>query len=425
MKIKKLFELDNIIPIVLYSVGLFGIHIALLLPALLHIPSRSVTIPFRAVILSISILVIFISIMRGVPGYRGKLWIAFSVFWGFYGLGILMEPWNLLMQTRMDYALFAYGVCAIPTCSFLVSTTRRDLHLGMRSFYLFAFLAGVLTITLYRGANLDGIGRAASGDFIGSFIALSPLTISYSGSALGVLGAYFLFVRESLSSLIYRCLIGTLFMVMGAYLIVLGASRGPVFAISIPILTLLVCRVKKSVHIFRLLVACFVLSSFAAMLFYFAETMGSSFSYRLNSLLYLKESYMSGGSGVGRIDIYRLAFQQFLENPIFGNGLYVRTTYGYPHNFILEAFLTTGVFGGTAFCVYFFTCVWRAIKIMRHFPAYSWASLFFLHYAVYCQLSSTIINNHYFWYSSAIVIAVDAFTSKERMFKGGPPKSGD
>jgi len=149
-------------------------------------------------------------------------------------------------------------------------------------------------------------------------------------------------------------------------------------------------------------------------LLFFADMMGSALVMRLKSLMNMQETYMYSNMGLGRIFIYQATIEQFFGNPILGNGLYCRAVASYPHNFILEAYMTTGVFGGTAFMIYFSTCVSRAIKIIRYFPNYSWVSLLFLHYAVYCQFSSGIITNHYFWYSSAMVIAVYEFATKER-----------
>ena len=65
---------------------------------------------------------------------------------------------------------------------------------------------------------------------------------------------------------------------------------------------------------------------------------------------------------------------------------------------------------------YFCTCCFLAIKIIRCLFGLQLVSWFCLHYAVYVQFSSGIITNHYFWYSSAMVIAVYEFATNERNF---------
>ena len=414
MNVSKIFTIKNLTTAVLYGVGLFGMHVALLIAVILYIPSRSTTMPFRAGVLIISIWAIFLAVSKGFAFYRGKLWIAFAVFWAFYGLKIFMEPMLLLQQSRMNYALYAFGICAIPTCGYLVSTTRSNLRAGMIWMYAVAFLAGAMSIALYGNASIHGAGRAKGGEFIGDFVALSPLLISYTGSALVVLGTYWALVRESLPSVIIRYVIAGAFVAIGTYLMALGASRGPVIAAFIPCALFMLCRVRKPSDVIMLIVSSVMLAGVGFVLLFFADQMGSQLVMRLKLLLYVQETYMQGGVGIGRLSIYPLAIQQFLENPILGSGLYLRAVDSHPHNFILEAYMTTGVFGGTAFLIYFCACLTRALKIIRYFPSYSWVSLFFLHYAVYCQFSSSIINNHYFWYSSAMVIAVYEFASKEQ-----------
>ncbi|MDG1302235.1 MAG: O-antigen ligase family protein [Opitutae bacterium] len=406
--------MKNLTAAVLYGGGLFGMHVALLIAVILYIPSRAATMPFRAGVLIVSIWAIVFAISKGFAFYKGKLWIALAVFWAFYGLSIFMEPMFMLQQSRMNYSLYAFGICAIPTCGFLISTNRSNLQSGLIWLFAGAFVAGALSIALYGNASLHGSGRAKGGDFIGDFVAIGPLLLSYAGSSLVVLGSYWAFVRESLPSVMIRYTIAGVFVAIGAYLMALGASRGPVIAVFIPCALFMVCRVKKASDIIMLIVSSVILVGMGFVLLFFADMMGSALVMRLKSLMHIQETYMSGGVGIGRIIVYQEAFKQFLGNPILGNGLYCRAVLSYPHNFILEAYMTTGVFGGTAFLIYFSTCVSRAIKIIRHFPVYSWVSLFFLHYAVYCQFSSGIIMNHYFWYSSAMVIAVYEFASKER-----------
>lgn len=414
MNIRKIFSLSNITTAVLYGGGLFGMHISLLIAVIIYIPSRYATIPFRGGVLMIGLLAIYLAFSKRHRFYRGKLWIALIVFWSLYGLSIVMEPAIYLQQSRWNYALYAFGICAIPMAGYLVATNSRNIKTALVWLTASAFVAGALSIALYGNASLHGSGRATGGEFIGNFVAIGPLLLSYAGSAIVALGIYWVLVGENQVSIIIRYVIATLFVLMGAYLMALGASRGPIIAVFVPCVIFMVCRVKKASDVLMLIFGFVLLFGAGVALLLFAGSMGSALVRRLEALMYMQDAYMFGGSGVGRIDIYKATIAQFFGNPLLGNGLNCREVLSYPHNFILEAYMTTGVFGGTAFLIYFCTCVSRAIKIIRYFPAYSWVSLFFLHYAVYVQLSSGIITNHAFWYSSAMVIAVYEFATKER-----------
>lgn len=414
MNIRRIFSTTNILTAILYGGGLFGMHISLLIAVIIYIPSRSVTMPFRGAVLVVSVCGILYALNKRFRFYRGKLWIALLLFWGLYGLSIFLEPSMLLQQSRFSYALYAFGVCAIPMCAFTIITNRSNLRTGMIWLYISAFVAGAVSIALYGGASLHETGRAKGGEFIGDFVAIGPLLLSYAGSAMVVMGAYWVLVKESLPSKVLRYTFAAILGVIGAYMMALGASRGPVIAIAVPCVLFMFLRVRKASDVLVLLVGILGLTCIGFGMLFFADKMGSALGMRLKSLMNIQQTYFEGGVGVGRIAIYSATIQQFLGNPILGNGLYCRAAGSYPHNFILEAYMTTGIIGGTSFLVYLCTCVSRAIKIIRFYPVYSWVSLLFLHYAVYCQFSSGIITNHYFWYSSAMVIAVYEFCSKER-----------
>jgi O-antigen ligase len=409
MNFRRIFSPGNITNVILYGMGLFGFYLSLFAAVIIYLPSRSATIPYRGLILIAAIVGIVIAIYKNERFYKGKLWITLLVFWMLYGLSIFLEPAEMLLKKKSDYSLYAFGVCAVPAAAFIIFSNRRNFNWSLFWMTLSAISVGVLSIGLYGGATLTG-GRATGGDFIGDFVAIGPLQISYMGSALMTLAIYWLVNEDSALPRLGRYAIALLLGFIGAYLLALGASKGPILAVLFAGVSFMICRTRRAVDVLWLVFGCLLLFGSGIIVLYFADKMGSALSMRLMQMIHIKETYLFGGFGLTRLTIYLDTLKQFMENPILGNGLYVRTVLSYPHNLILEAYMTTGVFGGTAFLVYFVICIGRAIKIIRHQAAYSWVALLFLHYSVYAQLSSSIITNHYFWYTSAMVIAVYEFT---------------
>lgn len=410
MNFRRIVSPGNIINAILYGMGLFGFYLSLFAAVIVYLPSRSATIPYRGLLLIAAIVGILISIYKNERFYKGKLWIALLVFWMLYALSIFLEPAAMLLKPRVEYSLYAFGVCAIPAAALMIHSKRQNFSLALFWTTFSALTVGVLSIKLYGGANLTG-GRALGGDFIGDFVAIGPLQISYMGSALMTLAIYWLVNIDSTIPLLCRYAIAFLLALIGAYLLALGASKGPVLAVLFAGVSFMVCRTRRAVDVLWLIFGCLLLFVLGIIILYFADKMGSALLMRIMDMVRIKETYLYGGFGLNRLTIYLDTLKQFMGNPILGNGLYVRTMLSYPHNVILEAYMTTGVFGGTAFLVYFVTCLARAIKIIRYQVAYSWVALLFLHYTVYAQFSSGIITNHYFWYTSAMVIAVYEFTN--------------
>jgi O-antigen ligase len=404
----KIFTIDSFMQAILYGLGVFGFYLTLYVAVILYIPSRVTTIPFRALMLGAAFISFTYFLQKERRFYKGKLWVALVVFWGFYAIQVIFEPVELLMNSKKEYFLYAYGICGIPMLAYFFELSREKIRAAWLFMVGSALLTGFCSMVLYGGAS--AVWRVKGGDFIGDFVAIGPLHLSYLGSALVVLGMYSLFVRESFNSTTVRLAVSGLLSLMGLYLIALGASKGPVLAVLVTVACYGGARVRGAFDILRLFGGVVAMAVVACVALLMADSMGSALVSRFEELLNFRETYTFGGFGIERFFIYQMAFDQFLENPFLGNGLFVHEVLGHPHNFILEAYMTTGIFGGTAFLVYFCTCVVRAIKLMRHLPEVSWVSFLFFHYAVYGQLSSSMMANNYFWYTSAMVIGVYEFS---------------
>src|SRR5690606_25305912 len=65
----------------------------------------------------------------------------------------------------------------------------------------------------------------------------------------------------------------------------------------------------------------------------------------LNRLMATSEAIEEGGSSASRLMIWKSSFNQFLDNPFFGDKLGIDNRSGYAHNFFIEVLQTTGLIG--------------------------------------------------------------------------------
>jgi len=110
-------------------------------------------------------------------------------------------------------------------------------------------------------------------------------------------------------------------------------------------------------------------------------------------------------AGGGRLLLYQDTLEQIVQNPLFGSGLEEKYSRFYPHNHILEAFMTTGVLGGLCFVILCWVTIKRSFLILQKEESYGWIACLFIIYFVHGLFSSSIIDSS-FWYSMMAVYAV-------------------
>jgi len=119
-------------------------------------------------------------------------------------------------------------------------------------------------------------------------------------------------------------------------------------------------------------------------------------------------------SGEIRMQIYRAAIDQFTASPILGDGVEVRTFAYYPHNLILEAFMTTGIVGGMLFIMALLLALHRVWRLFKVRSDKIWLGLIVVQYAVATQLSGAIYLSNGFWVLLAGVLSIAPTSEKNQ-----------
>lgn len=421
--------LDRIMQVSVYSLGFFGFYLAMFVAVVIYMPSRYATIPQRGIMLGAVCLTAYYALVRGRRFYSGGALIYLVVFW----MAMLLRIYfgHLTGEIRMHptsyYLIYSVGVCAFPMIPFLVQVDYRRMMIGFWSLMFTGVLGAIIAVSLYGFA---GVGRAKGGEFVGDFVAIGALHLSYLGSALFCLGLFTAFYSENFKSLnlrrpvqgifwtgifyfilperwrfiIPQIYITLLLLAAGTYLVIFGASRGPMLAIATCGIFIALAKTKRLEHIFRLLFILLVVGVGGFGLLYLSQFMGSNLYSRVMGMADLVDIIKYGGFGGERYFLWKDALSQFFSSPLFGSGLVLEGYYSYPHNGIIEAFMATGIFGGTAYCIFVFICLKRAFDLLRYEPRYGWASVLFVHYLMYLQFSSSLMTNNFFWYAAAMVL---------------------
>ncbi|MFW5886689.1 MAG: O-antigen ligase family protein, partial [Bacteroidota bacterium] len=177
----------------------------------------------------------------------------------------------------------------------------------------------------------------------------------------------------------------------------LGASRGSIFALILPFLFLLYKSksIKKKIGL-----TLFIVVS-SAVIVYLSNKFESSLILRL---LNIQQDIESGSSSAARLDIWHSSFQQFLNNPLFGNSLESEKYGMYPHNIFLEVLISTGIIGSIPFLILVYNGFKGTFFIIKNHIEYSWVPVIFLQAFAQNMFSSGLYMASRFFVSIALVI---------------------
>jgi O-antigen ligase len=109
------------------------------------------------------------------------------------------------------------------------------------------------------------------------------------------------------------------------------------------------------------------------------------------------------------LDLLRNGWSQFVSSPLLGSGVVEDNTGFYPHNVVVEAFMATGVVGGTALLVALIGGAWLALKLALSNGERQWVALLYFQYLFAALLSGAVIGSGTMWCLLAAVIATYHF----------------
>ena len=308
-----------------------------------------------------------------IKEYKKKL-TKIRLFDIFYILFIVISLFEMRkLDTSFGYLLPLYFFTYSLSLILLRATVYRQVLLIFQYTTVLTSIASVLSLIQFLSGNL---GSVADGRiYLGT--SGNPIIAGYVG-AYTLSCCFLLFISKKLSnnSNIILCISG----ISGLAVCMLSGTRSSMlFAISSMLFILcssINFRFSKSTklkifpnHVFLSLIA------FGSLILIILFTAGNielsnykffqSISYTFNRLFSTFTAATSdgsfGASALGRVEDYERTYNAFVDQPIFGNGVYKS---GYAHNFALQVAADFGVLGICLFIVPFFIWIYQFIVIL-------------------------------------------------------------
>jgi len=315
-----------------FSYSGFYVGIAFLFAFNLSELSRFYSIPLRVLLAILMLWVIKKEYNNLIDVKKRRLIVTFLMFWVLYFLKVLYtENVSTVTQTSKpwyEFIFFSITYVILPFITFMSIDYTRYKFTILNAFILSGFLLGLANLYIYGGALGTGIARVSELTYKTGDEILSPLALSYSGSLTIVLCVYKLLIIKNNNKKQIIYLISTI--ILAFIMFLLGSSRGSVIAIAFSIMVFLGYSPTKNKIQLIILTAIITPAIIWAI-----EISGSG--------VFSRFADASKDGGGGRIDIWSKTVEHFLNNPIFGGKVEINGIY--PHNFILEILMATGVVG--------------------------------------------------------------------------------
>lgn len=385
---------------VLVACTYFGFPIAALVPVVLGMPSRSISVVYRALMAAVSLVYAWwvsrkrpAALAVPVQWVLGLLVIMLlaRLAWDSFGAPLPLDlPWENLWAEVLVVVL-------VPALPFLAVPDREALAMGRRLcrwagiVAVFAAVVGALysvrQFSLSSRLATDVINPITVGE-IG--VSLFIVVLSYSSTAHAILPRW---MRVS-----GRIAGG----VLGIAVCVLSASKGPLLSLVAVVLVMFCYRLVRLRFARQVQETCAVLVALALL-----AALAADLNERGVLTIYGRISdFASDQSTAMRLQAWDGALAQFNASPLWGSAAVELSTRYYPHNALLEVMMATGAAG---LLLLLLLITWGAIaahRVLTNAPEYSWIALLFVQHAVGALLSGSVYLNGASWISLLILLGI-------------------
>jgi O-Antigen ligase len=382
------------------ALSLAGYPLGAAIAEILTLNNTALSIIIRLVVGLISVVFILRFMSRSHPKNTVHLLQIALFFWAIYLVRMYHDTvisfYPMFLQPY-EYWIWGVGGCVVPMLGFALVTGEERNGLTHFRWQFGFFLAAAILIALTASTVVrTEYGEAATGRL--NLTALNPISLGHVGTSLFLLSFWALFCwkfpRNWLATSVHVAS-----GMLGLFLMISSNSRGPLVAFLLP-LAVAVVTLKTSKKF-----AIIILSFFAAAAFVPVVTLiDASF----NTVIYdrmLGQSQLEEGNVLDRYERYIIAMESFAEKPFLGFGMEVEAIGGYPHNVVVESFISVGLFGAFIFMALLVILSVKAYAMLNRDTGYGWLSLLYLQYAIGAQFSGAIYSSTIFWATAGALVA--------------------
>lgn len=387
--------------------------------------SQTITIPYRAFVLAVNVFFIlknlgcFNSQLKN-PFYsriswlsKNKIFLLFIFFLILYSFRIIYETTgqSSISLPPIQYILFWFCITLLPGLGFLyldISKCKAYLIISWISLTIIGF--NILLLNPDKSDFFFQGGRFSAA-------ALNPISLGQYASSLSLVSLFLwlkakdIFAPRLQPILTVASIITTIIGTIGVFL---SGSRGPLISLAICFLVLLFYSQKLNLKSFLRLTLFIICVSLA---FSFALEKSTGF---IDRLFQLNEELSSTGSArhyYSRKNLYSIAFQTIDKNLFLGFGAELPDQLGYPHNLILESFLSTGLIGGSIFVfllIYFTVQSLLILSPKSKSSEWGWLGILFIQYLISGLFSGSIYSSSILWYLMFSIMVISNFNADTR-----------
>lgn len=361
--------------------------------------TRLPSIVFRLGIAVLSLWVLIVS-RKSLRAYNPTFLVALVIFWFGYILRVINDYFLVQLDmpipvVEMFGMLFLFVL--VPAIAMLgglnPTTTRLSYMMTLGVTGLAAVLIGFDSANIATQLMTENIDRLR-------LERLNPIAIGYVGGTLVALCAVGL-LRPRTAPKPMSFIFFSAGVMGGLFLLLIAASRGPILA---TVVTLIMCWLvplqPRRLLIGSGVVAALLIGGAGLHAYILREFEFDVFKRFLD----VAEGY----SGLSRESSFAGAVNQFMESPFFGDALFEKTTGGYVHNLVLEAFMATGIVGGMAYLVCAILMWSACIRMLLRADGFEWLAALSIFFFVAALLSSAHYGAGAHWFTLIAVIVTEA-----------------
>ncbi len=372
------------------------------LPGALGVDSRIATVPFRGLMLLLQLYALFRFL--GVGHLRmgmSVISVAAVFFWTAYSLRFIVDAAFLevpLGTPPSDMALSLFAIC-LPT--FLVLYQVRNIELYRRALPWSMLALGVCCLaSMLRTRTSQDVtlhGRYQGNDILNS------VSYGHMGVTAIILGLFVLLQIGRIQRPWFLRAGAAVIVCLGAFSILAASSRGALVAgiLVVPLVGYLGLRCGS--RFFTVAIGVVLVFVLSVTVTYFARN-----GLKIERLLASAAAYDTTSDSVNtRHNLIRDAWREYMDHPWLGSSIVERNALIYPHNAVVEAFMATGTFGGSAFVLLIVAAVYRAMRFIRRGPAMAWIPVCFFQQLIGAMFSGGLYGNVPLWAMMAIMLGAD------------------
>ena len=389
----------------LFALTISGYPLFASISVLLGVPSRTIAVPFRMLVVALSLLTLVIYLVAGRL-HGGRTTIGIGIFWALYitrmAWDTVFAPITLGMPSG-DYWVQALGFCFLPMLGlFAVPDATTKSRTAWLTFVVTAvsclFSLGVTYRAVVRGEDETIFGL---GGRLGTQ-TLNPITFGNLGLTLIIMSLVYIESKRPFRSLGLLALA-----TVGLITVGLSASRGPVLALGVIALIAFVSwsRGQSATRIVTILAAGVI---GIALVIGAATTIEQRFGIAMISRFQVLQDVRADESGNTHAVLLTKAWAEFESSPITGSALEETSEHQYPHNVVVESLMATGIIGGTIFTLVLLRTLGGATRMIIA-RSDQWIAFLCYQQLILALFAGVLYQSGSYWGIAAVIAAVDGY----------------